>query len=165
MSTHLKRKTYNVGLYESVLDTSRHVQCLRKRAKLVTCNIFFYQAFNDYPFLGKRSFKHFNSLCTGVDLYLILKFIQRIKLLLILMFTKMTTETRKSTIQYVIRSKLFSACGCRSITHSASICLMTHFRCRQLCHTPSIQVIPGNEQITSLPIRKLPEVSSNGQVS
>ena len=35
-----------------------------------------------------------------------------------------------------MKGKLFSTCG--PITHSASICLMTHFRCRQLWHTPSI---------------------------
>ena len=81
--------------------------------------------------------KHFNSLCTGVDLCLIRRFIRRVKLLLILMFTRMTTKTRKGAhFTYVIKSKLFSTCG--SITHSASICLMIHFRFRQLCHTPSI---------------------------
>ena len=65
--------------------------------------------------------------------------IQRVKLLLILRFTRMATETRKRAhFKYLIKrlSKLFSKCG--SITHSASICLMTHFRCSQLCHTPSI---------------------------
>ena len=81
--------------------------------------------------------RHFNSLCTGVDLCSILRFVQRVQLLLILMFTRMATETRKRAhFRYVIKSKLFSTCG--SITHSAWFCLMTYSRCRQLCHTPSI---------------------------
>ena len=81
--------------------------------------------------------QHFNLLCTGVDLCLILIFIPRVKLLLILMFTRMATETRKRAhFKYAIQSKSFSKCG--SITHSAPICLMPHFRCRQMFHTPSI---------------------------
>ena len=81
--------------------------------------------------------KHFNSLCTGVDLCSILRFIQRVQLLLTLMCTRMAIETRmRSHFKYVIKNKLFSTCG--SITHSASICLMTYSRCRQLRHTPSI---------------------------
>ena len=58
---------------------------------------------------------------------------------IILMFKRMATETRKRAhFKFVIKSKLFSTGGSR--THSASICLMTHFRCRQLCHIPSICV-------------------------
>ena len=83
--------------------------------------------------------KHFNSLCTVVDLCSILRFVQ-LKLLLILMFARMATETRKRAhFKYVMKSRLFSTSG--SMTHSASICLMPHFRCRQLCHTPSICLI------------------------
>ena len=72
-----------------------------------------------------------------MDLCSILRFIRQVQLLLILMFTRMATETRKRAhFKYVIKSKLFSTCG--SITHSVSICLMTYSRCRQLCHTPLI---------------------------
>ena len=80
--------------------------------------------------------KHFNSLCAGVWIFVWSSDLHS-ELLLILMFTRMATETRKRAhFKYVIKSKLFSTCG--SITDSASICLMAHFRCRQLCHTPSI---------------------------
>ena len=81
--------------------------------------------------------QHFSLLCTGVDLCLILRFLQRVKILLILMFTKMATRTRKRAhFKYVIKSKLFFTR--ETITRSVSICLMTYSRCRQLCHTPSI---------------------------
>ena len=69
--------------------------------------------------------QQFNLLCTGVDLFLILRFIQRVKLFLILMLTRMATETRKRAhFKFVLKSKLFSKLG--SITHSALICVMTH---------------------------------------
>ena len=74
--------------------------------------------------------KRFNSLCTIVDLCSILRFIQRAKLLLILMFMRMATKTRKRThFNNAIKIKLFSIYG--SITHSASVCRKTYFRCRQ----------------------------------
>ena len=77
--------------------------------------------------------KHFNSPCAGVDLCSIFRFIQRVQLLLILMFTRIATETSmRAHFKYVIKST------CKFITHSASICLMTYSRCRQLCHTASI---------------------------
>ena len=81
--------------------------------------------------------KHFNLLCTGVDLCSILRFTQRVQLLPILMFTRTATETRKRALfKYVIKSKLFSKCEYK--THSLSISLMTYFRHMQLCHTRSI---------------------------
>ena len=84
--------------------------------------------------------KHFNSLCTGVDLCSILRFIQRVKVLLIFMFTRMATKTRlTANCKYVIISKLFSIYG--STTHSASVCLMTYFRCRQCFACPPVLLL------------------------
>ena len=81
--------------------------------------------------------KHFNLLCIGVDLCSILRFTQRVQLLLILMFTRTASEIRKRTLfKYVIKSKLFSKC--EYISHSLSISLMTYFRYMQLCHTGPI---------------------------
>ena len=69
--------------------------------------------------------KHFNLLCTGVDLCSILRF-TRVQLLPILMFTRTATETRKRALfKYVIKSKLFSKC--EYITQPLSISLMTYF--------------------------------------
>ena len=83
--------------------------------------------------------KHFNLLCTGVDLCSILRFTQQVQLLPILMFTRTATETRKRALfefKYVIKNNLFSKC--EYITHSLSISLMTYFRRMQLCYTRSI---------------------------
>ena len=56
------------------------------------------------------------------------------QLLLVLMFTNMVTESKKSVhFKYVISACCFSTCG--SVTYSASICLS---QCRHLCLTPSI---------------------------
>ena len=56
--------------------------------------------------------------------------------LLILMFTNMIIEYKKSAFQ--IRSKEHTVFTCGSITYSVSIHLMTYFRCGHLCHTRSI---------------------------
>ena len=132
--------------------TFRHVNFFGKKAKSVTATVKNFHKPEELSmqltleessdklsghvtlFLIRHLFKHFNLLCTGVDICSILRFIQWVKLLLMLIFTRMAVETRKRAhFKYVIQSKLFSIRS--SITHLASVCLMTYPRCRQLCHS------------------------------
>ena len=89
--------------------------------------LFFIRSLTIIYFNLNGFLKHFNVLYTSVDLCSIFSFIQRVKLLLILMFMRMANKTRKRAhFEYVVKSKLFSIYG--SITHSASVRLMTYFR-------------------------------------
>ena len=115
--------------------------------------LFFIRRLTIVYFDSNVFLNHFNSLCTGVDLCFILRFIQRVKLSLIV--ARMATEIRKRAhFKYVIKSKLFSTYG--SITHSASVCLMTYFRRRQRFPCPPALLLTFFHFISPLMVFKIP---------